>query len=575
MPNILFIKKLFIMTDNEKKCFLTELSDSVNIVYGRNTSGKSTLIQSILFSFGINDVKPKLRELLELKVVFRVDLDVKIQSTVKNYTFVRDNEFLVIKCGDGKILRFNGVGSDNAVEHLKLKKFWNELLDSNLMLENNSGLSIAPIEALFLPYYVSQDVGWVYLRKSFANLDFYKSFKEVFLDYYLGVENFVNLTKKREVESQILNLKEKINVLMNMEKSQPEILHARLSDEKQPEVLEKYIEEYSGINADVICLEKDLVLKCNELSYWQERRSILSKVSKNHSEQHRESSVCPICSQKIPVSFESIYKFEQEINDTNAEIELSKTKTREIQSLINSLKKKIDDNRKSLKEKYEIFETRKENVTVNTWIKDKAYQAMDKKISEEIGSNSIRLDALKEELKLYSEEDNVRINRLERISRFKAIFKSCLIDIGIKIDMESRFYDIYALSAFPAQGVELHKIITAYYLSLNYLIKECSFSHRLPLMLDAIFKEDLEAVNKEYILKFLSKWKPADTQIIFSVSDSPKDKLRAKNYNEKYFSNKAKMICIGDGNSERCLLKDTVNSDHNIIRETKEIFEQN
>ena len=54
------------------------------------------------------------------------------------------------------------------------------------------------METMFLPYYVSQDVGWVYLRKSFSNLNFYKNFKEDFLDYYLGIENVIDREEKKE-----------------------------------------------------------------------------------------------------------------------------------------------------------------------------------------------------------------------------------------------------------------------------------------------------------------------------------------------------------------------------------------
>ena len=62
-------------------------------------------------------------------------------------------------------VRFNGIGSDNSVEHQKLKKYFSSLFDFNLLLESNSGISEAPMETLFLPYYVSQDVGFKQRQK--------------------------------------------------------------------------------------------------------------------------------------------------------------------------------------------------------------------------------------------------------------------------------------------------------------------------------------------------------------------------------------------------------------------------
>jgi len=78
---------------------------------------------------------------------------------------------------------------DNRVEHVKLKDYIRELFNFNLMLEQKGELKSAPLESMFLPYYISQSVGWVYVRESFSNLNYYKGFKEDYLDYYLGINN--------------------------------------------------------------------------------------------------------------------------------------------------------------------------------------------------------------------------------------------------------------------------------------------------------------------------------------------------------------------------------------------------
>lgn len=57
--------RFFAYSTKEKKYSYTEFSEGVNIVHGKNTSGKSTFIQAILYTFGINDEKRKLEELLE------------------------------------------------------------------------------------------------------------------------------------------------------------------------------------------------------------------------------------------------------------------------------------------------------------------------------------------------------------------------------------------------------------------------------------------------------------------------------------------------------------------------------
>ena len=49
----LILKNILVYSPELEKGFQTEFSDSVNIVHGRNTSGKSTLIQSIIYSIDL------------------------------------------------------------------------------------------------------------------------------------------------------------------------------------------------------------------------------------------------------------------------------------------------------------------------------------------------------------------------------------------------------------------------------------------------------------------------------------------------------------------------------------------
>ncbi|TFH84660.1 hypothetical protein EQG41_21250 [Billgrantia azerbaijanica] len=65
--------RLFVSSDSHNLCFFDEFSSGVNIISGRNTSGKSSLLQSLLFAFGVNDVRENLAEILSYNPIFRVD----------------------------------------------------------------------------------------------------------------------------------------------------------------------------------------------------------------------------------------------------------------------------------------------------------------------------------------------------------------------------------------------------------------------------------------------------------------------------------------------------------------------
>lgn len=57
---------LFVYSEEYNLSFYKRFTKRVNIISGRNTSGKSTIIQSFLYTLGINDVKSKLQEILDL-----------------------------------------------------------------------------------------------------------------------------------------------------------------------------------------------------------------------------------------------------------------------------------------------------------------------------------------------------------------------------------------------------------------------------------------------------------------------------------------------------------------------------
>ena len=83
MKTTLKYKSFFAYSESSNKYFYTSFSEGINLVYGRNTSGKSTLIQAILYSFGINDLKTQLTEINKEKPIFRLDCEL-----IKNKTIV-------------------------------------------------------------------------------------------------------------------------------------------------------------------------------------------------------------------------------------------------------------------------------------------------------------------------------------------------------------------------------------------------------------------------------------------------------------------------------------------------------
>src|SRR5690554_676833 len=493
MKTTLYINSILVYSEENNKFFQTEFKDKLNVIYGKNTAGKSTLIQLILFAFGINDNKIKLAEILAEQIFVRLDCTIKKEHEEKNYVFIRQDETLLIKDENEKVLRFNGISSDNSAEHVKLKKYFNNLFNFNLLLESNSGISDAPIETIFLPYYVSQEVGWVYLRKSFSNLNFYKNFKEDFLDYYLGIENIIDRGEKRKIEKEINRLQQQIRFYTDVEKDNQDLKLANVIDQTLEGKANELISNISEKKNNLLDLENSYVSDSNKLTFLNQRLSVVSKVKRNHKNQEPGKDNCPTCTQILPSKIEDVYSFFQEENDTISLQRELKDKVKKLQSRLNSLNKKIESHRADIKSSYLTFNKYSENgLTLERYLDSKANIQLFENLTKQIGQLTIALESEKEKLKEYKTDEEILIERSKKSKIFKDKYFTYNASLGLPSLDEERFYQLYEISSFPFQGVQLHLAVLSYHFAFNYLLTKTSDIHRLPFILDSVFKEDIE-----------------------------------------------------------------------------------
>jgi hypothetical protein len=284
MKSIIEYKKFLAYSENLNKGFFTSFSPGVNIIHGKNTSGKSTLLQAIHYTFGINDEKHKLSEVLDEKVIFRLDFILK-KNTDEYITIIRDDEFIYIKRENLPLIKFTGISGNKAEEHIKLKKYLGNLINFDLKLESSNEYKLASIEAMFLPYYVAQDYGWVLALKSFRGLDFFRNFKNDYYDYYLGITNEYDRLEKQRLELEKNELENKINFLSESEKNNDELNLSKLIDETFISKVSNYINTYKINKEKQILNEKEYLLACNKYSFLGERLKILKKVKSSVKKQ--------------------------------------------------------------------------------------------------------------------------------------------------------------------------------------------------------------------------------------------------------------------------------------------------
>lgn len=583
MKSQVVYKNFFIYCEQNQTSFYTDFINGINIIHGKNTSGKSTIIQAIHYTFGINDEKHKLAEILSEKVIFRLDLVLK-KGDEESITIIRDDDFIFIKRENKPSEKFSGISSNTSQEHIKLKHYLSELFDFNLHLETSGEYKLASIEAMFLPYYVAQDYGWVLPLKSFRGLDFFRNFKHDYYDYYLGITNEFDRLQKQKLEKDKKDLENQIRFLINIEKQNDEFSLSKLKDESFISKSNEYLDLYKRNKEELIQAEKKYLLKCNEITFNEERLKILNKIKKSLKKENPQKDDCPTCNQSLPSQLENIYEYSQDVNNTNNEILNIKNKitgykdnngnTRVgLQSEINSLEESI----KTLKEriykdysillKYEI-----DGLTFGTWLDNKTNVRLSENIVTQLGETTIILNRKIEDLKKFKTEEQIKKERNSRDFQFKNYFETYLKDLKVKGFEESKYTLLYWMGIFPKQGVELLKTMLAYYFAFNKVIEETEYVHRFPFLLDAIFKEDIDEGNRKTILEFIFKNKPKNEQIIFSFAESEKNLKSANQYNKEIMNNEAKLI-LTDLTTERSILKPFSIECKTYLEETLQIIE--
>lgn len=552
-------KRFFAISEDGTKFFNTVFEAGLNIIHGKNTSGKSTLIQAILYTLGINSENKKLEEVLSEDLIFRLDLKIINDNfETEDITIIRDAERLVFNSNKRPARKFNGIGADHAAEHIKLKEFIGDLLGCNLFLESAGEYKRASIEAIFLPYYIAQDVGWIYKHKSFRGLDFVKNFKRDFFDYYAGIINNYDREEKQKLEKQKKECESEIKYLSEIEDNDDELKLSKLVDERFQKKTTEYLVPYKEHKEKLIELEKDYLKECNRLAFLEQRKSVLSRVKRAIAKQNPLNAKCPTCSQHLPCNTEKIYNFHQNVNDTDeqlAEIKKNIKDMKSAQGRMNTLSKKISELQKVIEKEYMLLEDyNADNLSYSNWLDNKTNVKLSGNIEKKVFIAKSTLDGITKKLEKYKAVKEVEEERESVDIVFKGYFRRYLKALDVKSFENPKYFNLYNVPNFPKQGVELLKTLMAYNFAFNKLISNTNYVHRLPFLMDAIFEGDFEKDNKELILTFINNHLPSDTQTIISIADTKNNDVPVDTYNAKFFNNRAKLICIGDNKKERAFL---------------------
>lgn len=534
----LIIKKIKILDLKNRKYGEYRFSNKITLITGENKAGKSSLIKTIIHSFGF-EVKNWASEYDISKILSKISFSIN----KKDYLLIRYKDFYIFENNflDSKNFRKKIIEILNIKIKLKLKK------------DNRN--NVPYMSDLLMYNYLDQDNSWN--GKLFYNnhkrFQMYNSNELTnILLYYLKIET--NL--KMELESKIKLLKEeREKILGKIEKIEytKEILdikekndYINFEDFKfEIEILEK---EISNMSKEIQDLKLDIFRKKKKIQEIEENIDELSVIY-NYFKRDNKKLVklrCKTCDSSITSEiFLKIYNLKNDFSNIfeiyakqiKEKQELEKKLNNEIKNLI-----KFEDKFENLKK---LLQKQKNHVSLNEIIVKKGSIENLKKLEihlndlyKEKDKKEIKIEDLDKELK--EEKKEIKKREKEYAIEYNEILDK--LDLLFELNLKEYKNKFKIFSCIKETGSSKNLVYLIQYFIYFKLISKYSII-KFPFIMDTIIKEEIDSNNQKKISRLIEEnFFNLDNQLIFGYTEKVNINLKKENY-YKIKLKKENMIC--------------------------------
>lgn len=438
----LILKKLIVISQSESRSLEIPFSLGLNIIYGGNKTGKSSIIKSIFFAFGCEckKVEKDWKKLISNYLIFFKygELDYCISRENKKFQIfqVMQNEY---KC----IIQ---------TEHFhEYSNRLMELFEIIMPCISNEGkeFNITP-PLLFRFQYIDQDEGWNKIGDSFSNVKYIKDWKintNKFVTGYLPEDYFklrVEIVKaclvKEQLEKKLLNNQEFVEQIMIPQIEQdvlvkPEDIEIEILD--LIECLDKKREDKFELKHNIGELENTLYVTTRKIEMLKTNSTEVEKDIK-FAMSLNESIICPSCGTKTLNNLE---------NQMSLSVDLATTENMitALASEITELKQSLDNNYK----KYEKLSLDIDNLTILItemkktlsyldFVRKEGEQGFYKKCLDQLNVDKRKIEDQVSQIAQWGERAN-KMKNTDRLREIKEFIEDYCRQIAKIINISSTF----------------------------------------------------------------------------------------------------------------------------------------
>ncbi|AWC27966.1 hypothetical protein [Bacillus cytotoxicus] len=477
--NRLTLKKLIVISESEKRSREIEFKEGLNIIIGKNKTGKSSLIKSIFFTFGCEvKFEDEWKKLIDKYLLYfqygnryfcilRINKSYKIFETNQEFTSYQ----LIIETDS-----FH----DYSKELMKLLG-----ISMDCLTKSGNPITITP-PLLFRFQYIDQDKGWEKIGQSFTNMQYIKDWDSNTNKYVVGFlnEEFYKTKRDRDIiKTDIVNYDIKINhfeefiknLSASINKSNTEDTfdkddNNRYSNNK--ELNQSLVNKMDSIEKEILELvEKLSKIKNKRYEKTLELNFIKENVKELEADHtfaiHEDPNLkCPFCGSVHENSLENRIEIVKDIQTGSELVALFRSEIKELDSKIHKLstrKKQLTLNYKSLKKNVEQV---KENVSIIKSYQDQGkIEMIDSSIKQKEEIISAR--DTKNSQKLILDDQLNQLKSPQRRNLISQALKSYCMTVYDILNIPSSFIKLRDfVQTLQKTGSDNPRMIYAYHISL-------------------------------------------------------------------------------------------------------------
>jgi len=501
--SLIYFKDISILSRRDKKGFSFEFSPSVNMIFGENDTGKSSLIKALYFTLG-GDCRID-KDWKEDDIITKVCISVK----GKNYSFVRHNKRISIflSSDDSKPLITSSHMSAIAD---KIK----DIFDFNLQLslKKTGKQSQANPACLYLPFYIDQDNGWHTVLSSFSGLAMYDEWQKNSIQFHSGIKpkEFYELVGEiKTIQLDLEELSATLKVVLSAKKRFEESFGRVLFDidiEYYQDLLDKFLAKCQELNDD------ESEFRLNLLSLLSSRDSIAGEIDvcrnllenfgdnttmdaaeKYHMFENREQIL-----EILPQMYDEKQVLDDKINSIKEELRQSQTLSAELNSMMQEVRGEL-----TLQDVIKSQASKEVEFTFDEQIKS---------LHEKIGSQTTDLAAL-----ITKQNEFTDRKRTQNINDdFKSFLAIAQDKLGIGSPIIAPLVQ-YGKITKSKTGSRSPRSIFAYHYGLLKTMEKYSTVNMLPIVIDSPKQQDLDTEGTEKLIALCTEDLGKNNQVIIGA----------------------------------------------------------